>query len=846
MFPNLFLIFFFFRKISSSLNYETSDDVLTISGTGLITRNGVMLTGDYKKTKEVIILDGPSEITIQSFYECSSLKKITISKTVTLITSPFFRCYNLKEIIVSEENPNYCSLDGVLYSKDYESLISITSQQITIHENVKIICAFAFSLGVSPFVLENLNIPDSVLEFENSAFNEVHVKSFRFGSNPSLESIRGFQYSTINSIMIPKSCKSIESNCFLGTTITEIIFQETSTLEVLQAKSFNQVKIESISFPNSLKEIKDSAFYQATTIKSLSFGEDLENISFSAFSGCTNLISLSIDSNNQYYSSDNGIIMNKAQTEIIYFPPTMETLLIPSSVENIGSTLIQSSQRLQNIEVDSNNAHYKSHDGVLYNENFSIVISVCGGRENVVVSEEVTKLGDLCCFGLTLLKNFTFSGTKCETIGTSAFSGSSIITLSIPDSVTEIKYSAFSKCLSLQTIYFTENSQLHTINDRCFEESSIKTIHFPSSLTSISGYCFRLSQIEEIIFSPNCFVAKLSQYFCESCNKLVRVELPGSLIETSDYSFIGCSKLKDVIFPSNSILETISQSTFVSCISLESIILPNSVETIRNSAFAGCAKLIYVENEAETIETRAFSSCSSLTSFNFSSTISHLDGSIFRGCNKITNFTVNSSNPIFKDYDGIIYDVSGTILYLYPPGREFALIEKSTERFAQNAFSYSEQLKYVSFQTGTKMNEFNSTTFLECISLSTIQFPPAITKICSSCFKGCISLKSMNLPFSLETIEGEAFSGCSSLRDVKYCGTASILTENVFDTDSISVYVTSFYPTDRFCGYLVNKILSYDCQLPPKVITCSNSRTINYGLLSCIIFLSNSHPIKFK
>ena len=168
MFSNLFFIFFFINKICSSPIYETSDDILTISGDGTITRNGVMSTGDYKKTKEVIILEGPTEIQSQTFYEFSSLKKVTISKTVESISSPFFRCYNLKEIIVSDENPKYCSLGGVLYSKNYESLISITSQQITIHENVKVICNRAFS----SIALENILIPDSVIEFLDWSFNE--------------------------------------------------------------------------------------------------------------------------------------------------------------------------------------------------------------------------------------------------------------------------------------------------------------------------------------------------------------------------------------------------------------------------------------------------------------------------------------------------------------------------------------------------------------------------------------------------------------------------------------------------------------------------------------------------
>ena len=52
------------------------------------------------------------------------LEVIRIGKDVTDISSKsFFTCRALRQIIVDEENPNYCDIDGVLYNKDKTELI---------------------------------------------------------------------------------------------------------------------------------------------------------------------------------------------------------------------------------------------------------------------------------------------------------------------------------------------------------------------------------------------------------------------------------------------------------------------------------------------------------------------------------------------------------------------------------------------------------------------------------------------------------------------------------------------------------------------------------------------------
>ncbi len=58
---------------------------------------------------------------------------IRIGKEVTEIDAKsFYTCRALKQIIVDEENPNYCDIDGVLYNKDKTELICVPMNRITL------------------------------------------------------------------------------------------------------------------------------------------------------------------------------------------------------------------------------------------------------------------------------------------------------------------------------------------------------------------------------------------------------------------------------------------------------------------------------------------------------------------------------------------------------------------------------------------------------------------------------------------------------------------------------------------------------------------------------------------
>lgn len=61
----------------------------------------------------------------KAFYACRSLEKISIPESVELIDGNIFAdCSSLTEIAVSEANKEYCSVDGMLYTRDMSVLVS--------------------------------------------------------------------------------------------------------------------------------------------------------------------------------------------------------------------------------------------------------------------------------------------------------------------------------------------------------------------------------------------------------------------------------------------------------------------------------------------------------------------------------------------------------------------------------------------------------------------------------------------------------------------------------------------------------------------------------------------------
>ena len=142
--------------------------------------NSVITIDDYAfyACKELTSVSIPnSVITIgdQAFMSCYKLTSVSIPNSVTKIGyGPFAYC-NLTSISVDPANPNYKSIDGVLYDKHVTKLVQFPGgkKAVSIPNSVTSIGSEAFA-GCE---LTSVSIPNSVTSIEREAFAECGLTS---------------------------------------------------------------------------------------------------------------------------------------------------------------------------------------------------------------------------------------------------------------------------------------------------------------------------------------------------------------------------------------------------------------------------------------------------------------------------------------------------------------------------------------------------------------------------------------------------------------------------------------------------------------------------------------------
>ena len=213
-------------------------------------------------------------------------------------------------------------------------------------------------------------------------------------------------------------------------------------------------------------------------------------------------------------------------------------------------------------------------------------------------SYSVTGIG--VCTDVDIVIPDTYQNLPVTSIGRNAFQNcTSITSITIPNSVTDILWYAFDGCTSIKDVYY-----MGGIED----------------WLSISSFM-------RIGAQPLEYGANL--YF--NNNLVTEIEIPDSFTSIPDGAFAGCTSLTSVIIPET--VTVIEDLAFSRCTSLTNIIIPNSVTDIGGGAFSGCTSLISVTigNSVKKTDVGVFAMCTSLTSICFNGTVEQWDAISFGG-----------------------------------------------------------------------------------------------------------------------------------------------------------------------------------------------------------------------
>ena len=200
-----------------------------------------------------------TSISRNAFSWNKSIVTIIIPSSISSISDlAFENCSSLTSFCVNEDNPNYTTVDGNLFSKDKTTLIfyAIGKKEpyFVIPDNVNTIGARAFSHCES---LKYLILPDTLTLIKSSAFyNCISLCDVELPQN--LVCIENYTFQgccSLSNINIPKNIKSIGVSAFESCT-----------------------KLINITFENGLEEIKDYAFRYCDNLKTVVFPETLSKL----------------------------------------------------------------------------------------------------------------------------------------------------------------------------------------------------------------------------------------------------------------------------------------------------------------------------------------------------------------------------------------------------------------------------------------------------------------------------------------------------------------------------------------------------------------------------------------
>ena len=243
----------------------------------------------YNNAKTVIIPSTYKGLPVvrfntSTFFECNRMEELYISDSITSVfkRGAFQGCSSLQRIIVDEENLDFKSVDGVLYSKDGKVLISYPLAKIDkvfdVPQDVEIICEGAF---VSNPYITSINIPDGVKEVYAIGFCDA-LESVTLPN--SVTKFGGFHY-----------CKALKS-----VTLS-------NNMEIIPYRAFiNCVSLEGVTIPRSVKAIGSFAFYGCISIDEIVIPDTVTEIKNRAFENRSTELTIYCEAENKPEGWENG------------------------------------------------------------------------------------------------------------------------------------------------------------------------------------------------------------------------------------------------------------------------------------------------------------------------------------------------------------------------------------------------------------------------------------------------------------------------------------------------------------------------------------------------------------
>ncbi len=516
--------------------------------------------------EEVIIPDSVTSISDGLFDGFEYLKKITVGSGISILdNSTFSGCPMLECIVVSEENENYASVDGLVFDKAVTTVVAIPNAKTGV---------FVVPDTATDITLIFEGDYKFTVDLGNSNTGLVIEDGVTYNSDKTI--IYAVDKSKTGSYVMPESVTEISEYAFQNSMLSEVTVSDSVT-EITYYAFYECLNLEKVVLPDTLVSIANYSFYGCEALSDINMPESLEAIGEGSFA-FTGPISVNIPSGVGYipyqafyYSELKELTLNEGlkAIETEAFAGTMiKDVTVPDSVMYMGPSVFAQS------------ALETAHIG--------------SGLQSI----------PSCTFAHTNLSSFIIP-TNILYICDSAFAGTKLTSIVLPETLIEIWNGAFQESTLTEVIF--ENDDLY-MEGNVFLGCPLKNLDLPKNISIIPEYAFSETDITSLTV-PESVVVITYRAFAYSEN-LAEIDIPETLESLSGTAFDGTAwlesqpdgvvYLENVLYgykgnmPANTNVKVkegtriIADYAFDTESNLRSIALPASLEFIGSDAFTGC------------------------------------------------------------------------------------------------------------------------------------------------------------------------------------------------------------------------------------------------------------------
>ena len=195
---------------------------------------------------------------------------------------------------------------------------------------------------------------------------------------------------------------------------------------------------------------------------------------------------------------------------------------------------------------------------------------------------------------------------------------------------------------AIQSIRIGENVELwENAFLRC---NVLSSITIPNSVTIIRGSAFRICRSLSSITIPDS-VTSIGVSAFSNCSALSGITIPDSVTSIGISVFQNCSALSSITIPDS--VTSIRNSAFAACATLRSITIPDGVTSIEDSVFQNCYVLssITIPDGVTSIRNSVFQNCSALSSITIPDSVTSIRNSAFAACRSMAEYHVLPTTP---------------------------------------------------------------------------------------------------------------------------------------------------------------------------------------------------------